>query len=99
MVLSPPHQLLVHRFFHHLHRPVADEVLPILIDGIDHLRDRALLLMYLETGLRLRALLRLNVGDVRFEHPANAAGEPTFLGSIVALDKGATERVVYFTER
>jgi site-specific recombinase XerD len=89
----------VRRAEQRLPRPVPDDVLARLIEGIDHLRDRALLLMYLETGLRLRALLRLNIGDVRFEERPNAAGNAVFLGSITALDKGGKERVVYFTER
>jgi site-specific recombinase XerD len=53
--------------------------------------------MYLETGLRLRALLALNVGDLQHERVLGSGGKLVFLGSAVVRGKGKKQRVVYFT--
>jgi site-specific recombinase XerD len=66
---------------HKLVEPLTDDVLRRLLDGASG-RDRAILLLFLDTGLRLSELAGLRLADLR----AN--------GSLKVMGKGSRERIV-----
>jgi site-specific recombinase XerD len=66
---------------HKLVEPLSDEALRRLLDGAST-RDRAILLMFVDTGLRLSELAGLRVADLRPD------------GSVKVTGKGARERIV-----
>ena len=61
--------------------PVSDDTLRRLL-GLASVRDRAILLLLLDTGLRVSEAARIRLGDLRPD------------GSVKVLGKGAKERVV-----
>lgn len=66
---------------HKLVEPLTDETLRRLLDGAS-VRDRAIVLLFLDTGLRLSELAGLRVVDLRPD------------GSVKVMGKGARERIV-----
>ncbi len=66
---------------HKLVEPLTDEALRRLLDGAST-RDRAILLMFLDTGLRLSELAGLRTANLRPD------------GSVKVVGKGARERIV-----
>lgn len=66
---------------HKLVEPLTDDALRRLLDGAS-VRDRAILLLFLDTGLRLSELAGLRTTDLRVD------------GSVKVMGKGARERVV-----
>jgi site-specific recombinase XerD len=66
---------------HKLVEPLTDDALRRLLDGAS-IRDRAILLLFLDTGLRLSELAGLRIADLRPD------------GSVKVMGKGARERIV-----
>lgn len=66
---------------HKLVEPLSDDALRRLLDGAST-RDRAILLLFLDTGLRLSELAGLRTADLRVD------------GSVKVMGKGARERIV-----
>jgi integrase/recombinase XerD len=66
---------------HKLVEPLSDEALRRLLDGAS-IRDRAILLLFFDTGLRLSELAGLRTADLRPD------------GSVKVMGKGARERIV-----
>jgi site-specific recombinase XerD len=66
---------------HKLVEPLSDEALRRLLDGASG-RDRAIVLLFLDTGLRLSELAGLRLTDLRSD------------GSLKVMGKGARERIV-----
>jgi site-specific recombinase XerD len=66
---------------HKLVEPLSDDALRRLLDGAS-LRDRAVLFLFLDTGLRLSELAGLRRCDLRVD------------GSVKVMGKGARERIV-----
>ena len=66
---------------HKLVEPLSDEALRRLLDGAST-RDRAILLLFFDTGLRLSELAGLRSADLRPD------------GSVKVMGKGARERIV-----
>jgi len=66
---------------HKLVEPLSDEALRRLLDGAP-VRDRAILLLFLDTGLRLSELAELRLADLRAD------------GSLKVMGKGSRERIV-----
>lgn len=66
---------------HKLVEPLTDEALRRLLDGAST-RDRAILLLFFDTGLRLSELAGLRTADLRPD------------GSVKVMGKGARERIV-----
>ncbi len=66
---------------HKLVEPLTDDALRRLLDGASA-RDRAILLLFLDTGLRLSELAGLRIVDLRAD------------GSVKVMGKGSRERIV-----
>lgn len=66
----------------------SDEVLEIMRDGCETVRDLALIDLLASTGMRVGELVRLNIEDIDFENR-----------ECVVFGKGSKERPVYFDAR
>lgn len=77
-----------------LPRPIATQQLIVLLGGISHVRDKALFLMYLESGMRLRELLALNESDLQLER-CSQENVSKLIGKFLIKGKGDKERIVY----
>ena len=66
----------------------SDEVLEIMRDGCETVRDLALIDLLASTGMRVGELVRLNIEDIDFENR-----------ECIVFGKGSKERPVYFDAR
>lgn len=66
----------------------SDEVLELLRDNTENLRDLAMIDMLASTGMRVGELVKLNISDIDFENR-----------ECVVFGKGSKERPVYFDAR
>lgn len=69
-----------------LKKPLSEEEIERLRLGCNDARDRAMLIFFLETGIRVSELARLNISDIDFQKR-----------EVKVLGKGNKERIVYFT--
>lgn len=72
-------------------KPVEPDVIDALLEVIDNTRDRAIVRLFVSTGLRLSELASLNRDSIRVEQLEQAAGI-RILGVGTVIGKGGKER-------
>ncbi len=75
-----------------LPRAVEDDVLSTLVNGITDLRDKAIILLFIYSGLRLSELHDLNRDSIIPKVRTEANGKRTFLGYGEVVGKGKKRR-------
>lgn len=73
-------------------RAVEDNVLAALVDGITDKRDKAIVLLYLYSGLRLSELVQLNKDTITMRKRKSPAGTVEYFGTGEVLGKGRKRR-------
>jgi site-specific recombinase XerD len=73
-------------------RDVDDAVLAALVDGITDIRDRAIVLLFLYTGLRLSELRQLDKTTITLRRRSMPDGSSQYFGSGEVLGKGSKRR-------
>jgi site-specific recombinase XerC len=72
-------------------KPVDDVVIQKLIDGITDLRDRAIMMLFISSGLRLSELVSLNVDSIQLSITEYSGGKQV-VGIGRVIGKGNKER-------
>lgn len=72
--------------------PIEDRQLAQLLDSITDIRDRALILLFLSSGLRLAELLQLNRDSIQVERKKEADGRERVIGVGTVIGKGNKQR-------
>lgn len=72
--------------------PVDDEDLQKLCDGITDARDKAIILLFVYSGLRLFELVKLNVGSICPRRRKSPNGASEFYGFGAVIGKGGKKR-------
>jgi site-specific recombinase XerD len=75
-----------------LPRAVADDVLERLIEGITDKRDKAIVLLYLYSGLRLSEGRQLDLATITPRRPKEAGGTGEYIGVGEVIGKGRKRR-------
>lgn len=75
-----------------LPRAVGETQLQSLIEGVTNCRDRAIILLFLYSGLRLSELQQLNVDSINITDRRLPTGETVTLGEGEVLGKGSKRR-------
>jgi site-specific recombinase XerC len=75
-----------------LPRAVEDDVLATLVDGITDIRDKAIVLLFLYSGLRLSELCQLNKDTIATRRRKAPDGTVFYLGTGEVLGKGRKRR-------
>jgi len=79
-------------------KPVDDLTLDLLITGIDNIRDRTLMTLFLATGLRVSEMQQLNRDSIRIEVHVEETGKEVACGSGEVLGKGNKRRTFFVDE-
>jgi integrase/recombinase XerC len=80
----------------HQGKAVDEHSLDVLMHGVDNPRDRAILSLFLTSGLRLHELAQLNVNSISEETESDADGNGRTYGTGTVTGKGRKERRFYF---
>jgi site-specific recombinase XerD len=73
-------------------KPVDQSVLDTLVNAVDNERDKAIIMLFLSTGLRLSELVSLNRNSIQVERLEQPAGCIRILGIGTVIGKGGKER-------
>ena len=82
----------------HQGKAIDEATLDLLTAGIDNARDRALISLFLTSGLRLHELAQLNVDTLTEVTEPGVHGKPRVYGTGTVVGKGSKERRFYFDE-
>lgn len=74
-------------------KAIDDREIEMLLDQITDLRDKALIALFISTGLRLSEVYQLNRNTIQVEHKKTADGEVRVLGVGSVIGKGDKERL------
>jgi len=80
----------------HVDKAIDEASLDILIQRIDNVRDRAIILLLLNSGLRLSELHRLDIASIQEVSEQEEDGTSRTFGTGRVVGKGLKERVFYF---
>jgi len=80
-------------------KPVDQETLDRLMEGITNLRDRTLFTLFLCTGLRISEMCQLNRDSIVVQVKADQYGRETILGSGEVIGKGRKPRRFYVDDQ
>jgi site-specific recombinase XerC len=69
-----------------------------LLCGIENLRDRAMIRLFLTSGLRLSELAQLDIDSISEEEHEDRMGNKHLVGTGTVVGKGRKERRFYFDE-
>lgn len=80
------------RVDNNLPRAIDEGKLQILLDGISDPRDKAILMLFLYSGLRLNEVYQLNVDSIRVHSRQLPTGESVVIGEGEVVGKGSKRR-------
>jgi integrase/recombinase XerC len=75
-----------------LPRAVEDDALATLVDGITDIRDKAIVLLFVYSGLRLAELCQLNIDSVTTRRRQSPDGSVQYFGGGEVIGKGRKRR-------
>lgn len=79
-------------------KPVDEEILDKLLNGITNERDKFIFSLFLASGLRVSELHQLNRDSIKIQVSTNAIGEEEILGVGEVIGKGSKPRTFYVNE-
>jgi site-specific recombinase XerC len=79
-------------------KPVDELTLDLLVSGITELRDRALVTLFLASGLRISEMQQLNRDSISIELEIGRTGEEQVCGSGDVIGKGGKRRKFFVEE-
>lgn len=89
---------LVRRVRHPQDKAAGEGELEVLMAGVENPRDKAILALFLTSGLRLTELAQLDISSIHRVEEKRPRGNARIYGTGTVLGKGAKERRFYFDD-